>query len=376
VTGRRTHVMTVVDHAAPIGGAERLAVELACRIDATRYKSYLCATRTFSRPAFEAQLDEAGVEVLVLGRRSPRDVRAWRPLVRLLRTAPIDVVHAHMFTTNVWSAVIGRVCRVPTIITHEHTWSFRGQPLRRLLDREVVGRLSDAVLTVSREDRRRMIELEGLSPAKVRYIPIGLPQFESPSETKTRSFPAIPPGSPVVAAVGRLERQKRLDVLVRATAILAESHPSICVVLAGSGSQAGALAALARELNVHEHVLFPGRIDRGAVRELLAVADVAALSSDFEGSPLAVMEYMAAGKPVVATNVGGVPDLIDSDSGILIEPGDERALAVALARLLDDAELRRRMGAAAAARQRRHFSMDAFVGRIEDLYAELSSKTR
>ena len=110
--------------------------------------------------------------------------------------------------------------------------------------------------------------------------------------------------------------------------------------------------------------------------DILAAMDVAVLSSDHEGSPLSVMEYMEAARPVVATNVGGIPDLVVEVTGILVPPRDPTALAAAISGLLDDPDLRRRLGEAGRARRRSEFDISNTVRRVEDLYEELYALKR
>ena len=140
-------------------------------------------------------------------------------------------------------------------------------------------------------------------------------------------------------------------------------------MIAGIGPQEDELRRLAGELDLVEVVELMGR--RGDVPDVLAALDVAVLSSKHEGSPLAVIEYMAAGAPIVASAVGGVPEIVrDGEECLLVEPGDPRALARAIARLLDDRELAHRLGSAARERQRERYDIDAVVRRLEDIYME------
>jgi hypothetical protein len=157
-------VVTLVDRLT--GSAERLAIQTTrARPGAERT---LCASRRFdvavSAPPANAlqDLEDAGVRVIGLKRTSARQVWAWWPLYRLLREERIDVLHSHKFGSNLWGTVIGRMARVPVIVAHEHTWSYEGKPWRRIADREVIARGSSAFIAVSREDLRRMIEIEGI----------------------------------------------------------------------------------------------------------------------------------------------------------------------------------------------------------------------
>ena len=366
---RKLRVLTLVDKPTVTGGAERLAAVVAMKLDPARFESVLCASRQTDEPLLDRELEEAGIGVLALGRRSTLDLLAWRPLVSLLRDG-VDVVHAHMFGSNVWGTVLGRLSGVPVVVAHEHTWSFQGRPLRRFLDRELVARWADVFVAVSGEDRRKMIEVEGVDPAKIRLIPNGIPSPANGAVADVRAELGIEPGAPVLGVVCELRAQKALEVLFEAAALLLAEFPTLKVLVAGDGPERARLEEGARRLGVADTVLFLGI--RRDVPAVLAAVDVAVLSSDYEGSPLSVMEYMAAAKPVVSTRVGGVPELVAEDvHGLLVEPRDPEALAEAVARLLRDPALARRLGAEGRRRQQREFSLEAMVGRIEDLYEEL-----
>jgi len=329
----------------------------------------LCASRQTDEPLLDRELEEAGIGVLALGRRSTLDLLAWRPLVSVLRDG-VDVVHAHMFGSNVWGTVLGRLSGVPVVVAHEHTWSFQGRPLRRFLDRELVARWADVFVAVSDEDRRKMIEVEGVDPAKIRLIPNGIPSPANGAVTDVRAELGIESGVPVLGVVCELRAQKALEVLFEAAALLLAEFPTLKVLVAGDGPERARLEEGARRLGVADTVLFLGI--RRDVPAVLAAVDVAVLSSDYEGSPLSVMEYMAAAKPVVSTRVGGVPELVKEDvHGLLVEPRDPEALAEAVTRLLRDPALAKRLGAEGRQRQQREFSLEAMVRRIEDLYEEL-----
>ena len=366
---RKLRVLTLVDKPTVTGGAERLAAVVAMKLDPARFESVLCASRRTDEPLLDRELEEAGIPVLTLGRRSRLDLWAWRPLVSRLRDG-VDVVHAHMFGSNVWGTVLGRLTGVPVVVAHEHTWSFQGRPLRRFLDRELVGRWADVFVAVSEEDRRKMIEVEGVDPRKIRLIPNGIPSPANGSVADVRAELGIEPDAPVLGVVCELRAQKALEVLFEAAALLLPEFPALKVLVAGDGPERPRLETAARQLGAADAVLFLGI--RRDVPALLGAVDVAVLSSDYEGSPLSVLEYMAAGKPVVSTRVGGVPELIeDGVQGLLVEPRDPAALAGAVAELLRDPERAERLGAQGRERQRRAYSLDAMVRNVEELYEEL-----
>ena len=378
-TDGRLRVVTLVDRLGT-GGAERLAIQTTTRLDPERFERTLCASRPFDVAVSQqhvanalSDLEAAGVRVMGLQRTSARQVWAWWPLYRLLRSERIDVLHAHKFGSNVWGTAIGRIARVPVIVAHEHTWSFEGQPLRRFCDRELIARGSSAFIAVSREDRRRMIEIERIDPEDVIFLPNGIPTPPPPTGADVRAELGIPPDAPVIGTVSVLRPQKALDVLVRASRKLADEFPGLNVLIAGAGDRFYELEALTKELGLEDTVMFLGI--RTDVPDVLAALDIAVSTSDFEGSPLSVMEFMEAARPIVATRVGGVPDLIDDGvHGLLVEPQDPDGFAAAVAQLLRDPPRAAEMGRRAQERRRAEFDIDVMVKRLEELYTELRAK--
>jgi glycosyltransferase involved in cell wall biosynthesis len=375
------HVLTLVDHLASTGGAERLALEIATRLTPSRFRSTLCASRFEITPTIGddqrqilERVRESGIGFLPLGRQGRASMLPWGKLAAYLRRERVDVLHAHMFGSNVWGTVIGRLARVPIVIAHEHTWSFEGEPLRRMLDRELIGRFSDAFVAVSRADQRNMIEIERVPAESIRFIPNGIaPEAPAPGHD-LRAELNLGPG-PLVGAVGALRAQKAYDVLIRAAAALRVDHPDVRVLIAGEGPERERLEALIRELGVSDVVMMLGR--RLDVPEFLAELDVAVCASTFEGSPLAVMEYMEAGLPIVASSVGGVPDLIDDGvHGSLVQPGEPLQLAGAIDGLLRDRARASALGARARERRRREFDLEVMVRNVEALYDELLAARR
>jgi glycosyltransferase involved in cell wall biosynthesis len=372
---RRLRVVTLVDHLLTQGGAELFSVAVTRRLDRDRFEPIYCASRWNEERAAPDELalrdamEADGVRFVGLRRRGRVNLLAWRPLLALLRRERVDVLHSHKFGSNVWAVILGRLARVPVIVAHEHTWSYEGQPLRKFLDRHLIARGSNAFVAVSREDERRMIAVEGIDPADVTFVPNGIDALPEGDGARVRAELGIEPDAPVIGAVAVLRPQKALDVLVRAVAELVPEHPQLRAVIAGEGRPAE-LNALAQELGVGDNVMLIG--NRGDVPDVLAALDVAVSSSRFEGSPLAVMEYMDAALPVVATRVGGVPDLIeDGVNGLLVEPGDPGGLAAAIGELLKDPARAKAMGERGRERRRAEFDLNVTVRRLESLYEEL-----
>ena len=379
----RMRVVTIVDRLIQ-GGAEGLAVDIVTRLDPERFDRTLCVSRWSdpSHASVHAAVDErrreieaAGVRFLGLSRRGPLDVLAWRPLVRLLRAERVDVVHSHMFGSNVWGVALGRGCRVPVIVAHEHSWAFSGELARRVVDRHWIARMSDALIACSATDRRRMIELERIDPDDIVLIPNGI-EARSPTPGRDiRRELRIAASAPVVGSVGALRVEKRFDILIDAAALLLAAHPGVRVVIAGEGDERGALERRIERLGLEGTVLLLG--SRTDVPDVLQGFDVAVNCSDFEGTPLSLLEYMEAGVAIVATRVGGIPDVIeDAIHGLLVPRRDPRALADACASLIADPGRRGALGAAACERRRAEFALGTMVARIEQLFVELRADQR
>ena len=374
MSGRRLRVVTLIDRAVALGGGERVAMHVALRLDRDCFDSFICATRsgpvaaTDDERVARAALEDGGVPLLALGRSGTPDLAAWAPFLRMLRRERIDVLHAHMFGSNLWGTLIGRLMRVPVIVAHEHGWAAEETtPLRRRLDRHVIARGSHAFVAVSDETRRRMIEIGGMRPDDVVFIPNGIPPASGGAVGDVRAELGIEPSAPVIGTVAVLRPEKDLSTLIRSAALLRSGFPGLRVLIAGGGPERTRLEALVDELDLGETVIWLGF--RSDVSAVLTALDVAAFSSTSEGSPLAVMEAMEAARPIVATRVGGISDLVDDGvHGFLVPPGDHAALADAIARVLREPAVAAQMGVRARERRRREFDVDVMVARVEKLY--------
>ena len=368
-------VMALVDTVDVLAGAQRLCVQVASKLDTERFESHVCA---YMDPpggrlgeAGREQLAEAGAAFLPLGRQGRYDLKVWPRFMRELRRRRIDVLHSHMIGSNVYAAALGHLAGCPVVICHEHTWSYEGQPTRRFLDRELIGRRADAFVAVSKEDARRMVEIERVRRDVIVTIPNGAPPSEVGDGTRIRRELGIADDAPIIGALGHLRPQKAYWVLLRAAVLLREQHPGLRVLIAGIDLDPS-VALLVEELGLGDVVTLLGY--REDTADLAAAFDVGVLSSDFEGMPLALLELMESSKPIVATDVGGVSEVVeDGVNGLLVARRDPEAFAGAVSRLIDDPELRVRMGQAGKER-RRLFDLDRTVERIEELYEELVAR--
>jgi glycosyltransferase involved in cell wall biosynthesis len=365
---RRLRILFLIDQLVDTGGAERFALGLATHLPPDRFEVSVCSTRS-AEPAAESILRAAGIRHVNLRRRRKSDMHRMVGLLTLMSRERFDIVHAHMFGSNLWGAVLGRLFRVPVVLAHETTWSYEGDPLRRWADGLLIGRLVTRFLAVSSLDARRMVELERVPARKIVVMPNAYIPRPGAPDTDVRGGLGIGAATPLLVVVSRLRPQKALSVLLDAFPRVLQSCPDAHLAIAGDGECRPDLEQQARGLSVGDRVHFLGR--RDDVDALLRAAHLAVMSSDFEGTPLVAYECMANGTPLVATAVGGLPDVVDDGrTGLLVPPRDPPALADAIVQLLTDPDKRAAM-AAAAFRRREEFTIEVVAQRFADLYAML-----
>lgn len=291
-------------------------------------------------------------------------------LARLLRAERPAIFHATLSwpLAAKWALAAAIAARIPSVATVQLIPEFKLErssywQLRALA--AGVGRY----VGVSRDVAEELVERFHYPAAKVAvgYNAVRPERFEQPPPPGLREELGGGGDRPLVLTPARLDEQKGHPVLLRAAADL----PEVDFVLAGEGPERGSLEALAAELGIAERVHFLGY--RSDIPELLAACDIFALPSLYEGSSLAVLEAMAARRPVVSSAIGGTDELIeDGSDGLLVAPGDAEGLAAALRRLLDDPGLRDSFAARARERVERDFTPAAMVRRVEAIYEELA----
>jgi glycosyltransferase involved in cell wall biosynthesis len=358
----------MIGYMSPAGGAERFVLGLATHLPRDRFEPWICSPRG-GEPATIAELAQDGIPFVDLGRRGITDFHRTAGLISLLRRERFSILHTHMFGSNLWGALAGPACDVPVVIAHEHTWSYEGKPWRAWLDGRVIGRRVTQFIAVSEADAERMISIEKVPPEKITVIPTALVPRSSATGGDLRAELGLEPGTPLIGSVGRLRRQKAHDVLIDAHARVMQIVPEAHLVVVGDGARLGELERHAADAGVADRIHFLGR--RDDVEEILGALDAAAISSDFEGRPLFALECMAAGVPLVATAVGGLPEMIDDGlTGLLVPPRRPEALADGLISVLLDLGLRSRIVAAAATEVER-YRIDAVVAQLAALYERL-----
>jgi len=353
------------------GGAQTALADLALHLDRRRFQPQ--AACLYGAGATARRLQASAVPVTNLDMRHKLDGRVLPRLWRLLRHERPVILHAHLFHANLLARLVGQLAGVPIIITTEHTMGMESR-FRYVVNR-LTASLVHQIVVVSPAVRDFMVHQVGLPASKVAFIPNGVDVARfAEAHPIDRAAWGLPETAPLIGAVMRLDPVKGGENLVRAVAALPHSRQPAHVVVIGAGPCHTAWAALAQDLGVAERIHWVGY--QTDVPAWLAACDVFVQPSDWEGMPVAVLEAMAAGRPVVATAVGGTPNVVvEGVTGLLVPPRDPAALARAVQTLLDNPAQARALGAAGRQRVEQHFSLAAVVAQTEALYDSLLRRT-
>ena len=348
-----------------LGGAEQVVIRLAAGLDRRKFAPVICC---LNEPGpFAAKAREAGVEVVALRKRGPLDLRVLSKLVRLMRERRIQVVHTHLWGANLWGRLAARRAGVPVVIATEHNVDTWKRPIHFLIDRWLAPRTT-ALVAVSRQVRD-FYESRGVGRGRWQVVYNGIEAGEPPARRRGAAYRSLGlvNGQPVVGLVGRLVPAKAPSLFVQAVGQARRQMPGLKALIVGEGPLRAEVEAEVRRLGLEAHVVLTGL--RTDVPELLAGMDALVFSSEREGLSMAMLEAMAAGVPVIATRVGGTPELIDSGvTGVLVPPNDVETLAKALVSVLTDVAKADALRHAARTRITQQFSLQQMIETHETLY--------
>jgi glycosyltransferase involved in cell wall biosynthesis len=337
--GRPLHVLELLGNAI-VGGMETCVIRLVRELPRESFR--VTALCPFESPITDA-LRDAGCSVLIA---PVRDDPAWQTVqmaATCVNDGHVDVIHAHLSNAHLLGALVSSLTQRPCVATIHG----RAIPMLDLEAHRFCDRMHMSVVCRSAHSHARAL---GIANDRVTMIPNGVP---APDCNADRGLLAAELGvardTPLVGFVGRLSPEKAPDAFVRAASLVAGANPAAGFVVIGDGPMRAELRRMADALGIGEHVHFIG--ERDDVQRLLPSLSILVVPSHTEGMPLALMEGMAAGVPVVATAVGGIPELLQHQrTGLLVAPGDVAQIAVDVAQLLRDAGRRAAMGALGRAR--------------------------
>jgi len=351
------------------GGSQVAMLTLAERIDRSRFEPIfaLPAPGWLGERLAERKIPTVFVDNAVGSRGF--DWRLLGSLVSCIREHDIDLVHAFLFGMNFYGTLAGRVAQCPVIVSLRSTHYDFAKP-RRIWCWRLMRRWSSAMVAVSHDAARTLSGAVGVPPSEIAVIHNGVDVSRFPQAPAGPRPPDLPP-APMIATVGRVCEIKGQEYLIRALPRLRDLVGPVSVAIFGENTEPtfSRLQELAAELEVSDRVYFAGL--RDDIAGLLPWADVFALPSLSEGISNALLEAMAAGRPIVATDVGGNPELIrDCENGLLVPAADPEALARAIARLIADPSFAAELAATARKRAQEDFSIEAMVQRHEELYEQ------
>jgi glycosyltransferase involved in cell wall biosynthesis len=353
------------------GGAERALVQIVTRIDRSRFEPFvfcISGEGELARP-----LREAGVAVVCLGAQKQQGVSVvWR-LSRLLAKLRPTILQTFLFHANIAGRLAGTAARVPIIVSGIRVAEKRGS-LRLWIDRATDWMVSRHVC-VSQDVAAFSAARGGLPIGKLEVIPNGVDArvYAEATRADLGEF-GIPAGSRTILFVGRLDPQKGPFVLMAAARELLPRHNDLHVLLVGDGPLAENLGKWVAKEHLADRIHFAGR--RSDVPSLLRAAEIFVLPSLWEGLPNVVLEAMAAGVPVVASQVEGISDLLTDDrTGLIVPANAAPELIEAIERLLADPQHAHQMGHSAQQHVQAEFAWDEVVGKYAALYRGLLAKT-
>ena len=356
-----------------LGGAEQVVIRLAAGLDRRRFEPLICC---LDEPGpFATQAEKAGIEVVSLGKRGPLDGGAAHRLARLLSSRGVQTVHTHLWGANFWGRLAGLWARIPVVVTTEHNVDSWKRVHHFMIDRALA--LATTRLVAVSQEVREFYEGHGVGRGRWQVIYNGVEIRAAPSRHRGPAWRDLGLGAeePVVALIGRLVPAKAPEVFLQALARATLRVPALRGLVVGDGPLRSELEGEARRLGLERRVVFAGL--RTDVSELLAGLDAVLFSSVREGLSMAMLEAMAAGVPVIATEVGGTPELItDGRTGLLVPPGQPDALAEALIGLLGDRARAAAIREAAHRRVEELFTVARMVAAHEQLYEEGAEAAR
>ena len=361
-----TNVLFLLDSLSPVGGAERVAVKIAISLkNSGNYLPIFCSTR--SGGSLEEVLKTNNIDYLLLRRRRIFDVHKFKPLINIIRERNIKIIHSHNLGSNLWGGVIGTIANVPIIIAHKHgqdygTW-------KSLVVDKIVSKLSQKIIFVSNYEREAFIQGIGAASEKCLtiYNGISIDNINPRPKNDIRYKYGVKNGDLVVGVIARFAPEKDHETFLLAAREVLKLHSDVTFLLIGEGKTRPRIEKLSYELGINDRTIFTGFVEN--IADVLPIMDIGCLTSTREGMGIALLEYMAFLKPIVSTNVGGIPEVVqDGVNGFLVGPGDYRSMADKIITLVDDSELREQMGTEGFSILKHKFTDSIMTNSIERLY--------
>lgn len=363
MTSGRNSAIRVAQVVRPAEGGIRKHVSLlTAGLNRERFASAVYAPADFT---LDAAAQDVPQHVIAISARTniSADLRAISDLTKQLRGS-VNLVHAHGLRAALIGVLAAKRAGIPSLFTAHNLVPPTGRLQRVLL--RVIGQSTRRILAVSQAVAKSLIA-GGLPNTKIHVVPNGISvaAFDTPDTIKVRNDFNIPTNAPLVVGIGRLSPEKGLDLLITAMADVLSVLPDACLLLAGDGPERESLRALARQID--GACYFPGKVENPI--PFLKTAAIVAVPSRQEGQGIVALEAMAASKPVVAANVGGLAEtIVPNVTGLLVPPENPTELADALISLLQNSSRRDEMGIQGRLRVEQHYTLERMINNIETIY--------
>jgi glycosyltransferase involved in cell wall biosynthesis len=353
------------------GGAETLMAAIASRLDPARFDVKIIALQG-DGPVGQ-QLRNAGIPVTLLRTGGGWDIRALLRLKRRLAEEKPDIVHAHLLRANLLACLTRSN---HAVVWHEHGTGEWLNPAARLLERQLMTR-SQSVIAISKNVRDNLAARVPSMASRISILPNAIDTSKvnaaSPAEKYRLRQTTWGLGQEhlVVGYVGRLDDKfKGISFLLKSIAQMKPSMPQLRLLIVGDGNDRGSLEQLTDQLGIKDSVIFTG--SRSDLEQIYPSFDVLALPSLSEGFGIVLLEAMAHGVPVVASRVGGIPEVVmDHETGLLVPPADSKALSRALEDLLRDPERRNSMGQKGLTHVKTNYDLRNIIPKFEQIYFDI-----
>ncbi|NOZ64541.1 MAG: glycosyltransferase [Caldiserica bacterium] len=360
-----------------MGGVEKTLISLLPELKKKGLDIKVCTL--YRKDILAEELEKLGIKVVNIGMRSRMDVdfkytRGVVSLANFIRKGKFDIVHTHLYRANTPGRIAAILARAPVIIANEHNVDSWKNAAQRRMDR-VLARFTDKIIAVSKRVKEFYVEEVGLPEEKIEviYNGVDLNRFEKKvDKEKKREELAIPENSLLIGTVGRLQPQKDHKTFLKAASLILKKFPRAHFIVVGGGSLRKELESFAKAIGIEKNVHFLG--ERKDIEKILPLMDIFVLSSTREGFPITLLEAMACGIPVVATSVGGCPELVkEGETGFLVAPRNPGFLGERVVHLLKNQALREKIRRKAKKRAEL-FTIEKMAERTLAIYSRLANK--
>ncbi|RLB03697.1 MAG: hypothetical protein DRG83_06440 [Deltaproteobacteria bacterium] len=345
-----------------IGGAERVLIDLA-----TGLRSYNIHTivGSIDNGPLVSELRRKGIKVIILNKRSSRDFRFLWELCKVIRDNRVNLIHSHFSISHIYGWLASKIFHVPQIATIH---GFISNSETRVFP--FILKHTNQTITVADDLKKKLSASFSIGNIRTIYNGVETKEDQLIDRQQAKNRLGLRSKDLVVGSVGTLRKVKAYEFLIEAIAKVKRMFPQVKLLLVGDGPQRPLLQKKAQELQLENTVIFLGY--RKDIPQILSSLDVYVCSSLREGTSIAILEAMAASKPVVATNVGGNPEVVENGkTGLLVPPRNPQKIAEAIVSLLNDEDRRIRMGEAGLRRVKERFSISKMLREYEEVYHEV-----